>query len=62
MIHHVATLGMVGYAILSFAQDLKKPGTVPEFLGVYPARAQTMLPGGLSQIAQPLALVGSRGR
>jgi len=31
MIHHVATLGMVGYAIFPFAQDLKKPGTVREF-------------------------------
>jgi hypothetical protein len=26
-----------------------------------PAQAQTQRPGGLSQIAQPLALVGSRG-
>jgi hypothetical protein len=26
-----------------------------------PARAQTQRPGGLIQIAQPLALVGSRG-
>jgi transposase len=33
MIHHVATLDMVGYAILPFAQDLKNSGTVPEFLG-----------------------------
>jgi hypothetical protein len=33
MNHHVATLGMVGYAILPFAQDLKNSGTVPEFLG-----------------------------
>ena len=62
MIHHVATLGMVGYAILPFVQDLKNSGTVPEFLGVYPARAQMPLPGGISQIAQPLAMVGSRGR
>jgi len=38
----------------------KTRGLSPSFLVVYPARAQTQLPGGLSQIAQPLALVGSR--
>ena len=56
MIHHVATLGMVGYAIFPFAQDLKKPGTVPEFF-----------PSGASAKAQEIhgefvVFKGSRAR